>query len=234
MLISSPLKNPLCIALDVDSKEQALRLTEELADLAGGFKLGPRLINRYGSELVERIAKKAPVFVDCKFFDIPSTMLAAVQAAFDSGASLVTVHALSGAEALTCLAELEQNLSKQRPFRILAVTILTSWNEQSFPANFRQQSVPNHVLQLAELTKSSGLSSVVCSPEEIGLLKSLGMYLLTPGIRFSDEASNDDQKRVLGPKEALALGSSALVVGRPIIQAKKPREAAEKFIAAIR
>ena len=225
---SSPFKNPLCIALDVDTDVRALELFDQLKGLAGGFKLGPRLIHRYGQALVQKMAKESPIFVDCKFFDIPSTMEAAVRATFDSGASLCTVHALAGAEALRGLAHLEKELNQKRPFRILAVTILTSWSEKSFPSNFKRQGLPKHVKDLAELVRDAGLHSVVCSPEEIDLLKDLGLYLLTPGIRLPSD-SKSDQKRVMGPKEAMEKGASALVVGRPIIESSNPQEAARRY-----
>lgn len=228
----SPFKNPLCIALDVDTDIQAMELFDQLKGLAGGFKLGPRLIHRYGQALVQKMAQESPIFVDCKFFDIPSTMAAAVQATFDSGASLCTVHALAGAEALRGLAHLEKELNQKRPFRILAVTVLTSWNENSFPTNFKHQGVSQHVRDLAELVRDAGLQSVVCSTEEIDLLKDLGLYLLTPGIRLPTD-SKSDQKRVMGPKEAIEKGSSALVVGRPIIENAKPDEAAKTFLSLI-
>ena len=225
---SAPFKNPLCIALDVDTDVQALKLFEDLKAFAGGFKLGPRLIHRYGQELVKKIAKDSPVFVDCKFFDIPSTMEAAVRATFDSGASVCTIHAMAGAEALRTLAHVEKELNAIRPFRILAVTVLTSWNERSFPANFKHQSIPAHVRQLAEMVRDSGLHSVVCSSEEIDLLKDLGLFLLTPGIRLPTDEKGD-QKRVMGPFEAIQKGSSALVVGRPIVEAQDPKAAAKRF-----
>lgn len=228
----SPFKNPLCIALDVDTDTQAMELFDQLKGLAGGFKLGPRLIHRYGRSLVQKMALESPIFVDCKFFDIPSTMAAAVQATFDSGASLCTVHALAGAEALRGLAHLEKELNQKRPFRILAVTVLTSWNENSFPSNFKHQGVSQHVKELAELVRDAGLQSVVCSSEEIDLLKDFGLYLLTPGIRLPTD-SKGDQKRVMGPREAMEKGSSALVVGRPIIEHAQPQEAAKMFLSLI-
>jgi orotidine-5'-phosphate decarboxylase len=229
---TEPFRNPLCVALDVDSREEALGILAEVGDLVGGVKLGPRLIHRYGQSLVAEIAKSTPVFVDCKFFDIPSTMVAAVRACFEAGASVVTVHALCGREALQELAKLEKELKTVRPFLILAVTILTSWDENSFPVNFRSQPVGEHVKQLAELVKNSGLHGLVCSPEEIGLLKGDGVFLLTPGIRLP-ENEKGDQKRTMGPREAIQAGASVLVVGRPIVEAAQPREAALRFLSEI-
>jgi orotidine-5'-phosphate decarboxylase len=224
--------NPLIVALDVDSRERALRLAEDLSDVAGAYKIGPRLIHRYGESIVKDVARHAPVFVDCKFFDIPSTMVAAVRASFESGATLVTVHAQAGIEALQELAKLEKELNQQRPFQVLCVTMLTSFSKETLPPVLKDQSIQDHVLQLAELVKSAGLNGLVCSPEELSALRDQGFYLVTPGIRFTLEEKGD-QKRVLGPHEAINEGASALVVGRPIIEAKNPREAALDYSIAI-
>lgn len=229
---SQPMLNPIIVALDVDSRESALRLADDLADVVGGFKVGPRLCLRYGRDLISEIATRGPVFVDNKHFDIPSTMEAAVRASFDAGASLVTVHALSGREALGKMAALEKELSQARPFRILAVTILTSWDQHSIPGNFKQLTISQHVTELADLAISSGISGVVCSPHELDLLQNKGLYLVTPGIRFSMD-SVGDQKRVMEPYEAIKGGASALVVGRPIIEAKNPRETATDYVMAL-
>jgi orotidine-5'-phosphate decarboxylase len=159
-------------------------------------------------------------------------MEAAVRASFDAGASLVTVHALSGLEALTKMAEVERELSQVRPFRILAVTILTSWDQSSLPVTMKEQPIAKHVTDLVSLVQSSGLSGVVCSPHELDLLQNQNLYLVTPGIRFSMQNSGD-QKRIMGPKEALTRGASALVVGRPILEAKNIKEAATDFVMAV-
>lgn len=227
-----PFRNPLCVALDVDSRDEAMSLVSETQDIVGGYKLGPRLIHRYGQSLVQEIARKAPVFVDCKFFDIPSTMISAVRAVYEAGASVVTVHALAGREALGELAKLENELRQQREFRVLAVTILTSWGPGSFPPNFKTQTVEQHVVDLAELVKLSGLNGIVCSPNELDLLANMGLFLLTPGIRLPED-DKGDQKRVLGPFEAIKKGANALVIGRPIVAAKNPRKAANEFLSEI-
>lgn len=228
---SAPFRNPLIVGLDVDTREEALRLADDLADVVGGFKIGPRLCLREGASLTKELATRAPVFMDNKHFDIPSTMEAAVRASFEAGASVVTVHALSGAEALSKMAALEQELTKIRPFKILAVTILTSWDELSVPSVMKSQKVSEHVEQLATLVATSGLQSLVCSPHELTMLAGRGLYLVTPGIRFESDAKGD-QKRIAGPAQALADGASALVVARPIVQAANPREAAVRFVAA--
>ncbi len=231
-LRAQPMRNPIILALDVDTKDQALKIADDLAEIVGGFKLGPRLCLRYGMDFVQEIAKRGPIFLDNKHFDIPSTMEAAVRASFDAGASLVTVHALSGKEALKRMAEVERELNQKRPFKILAVTILTSWDQNSLPDNMKSQPISQHVVVLAALVKDSGLSSVVCSPHELDLLQNQDLYLVTPGIRFSMQDSGD-QKRIMGPKEALRKGASALVVGRPILEAKDIKETATDFVMAV-
>lgn len=231
-LRAHPMKNPIILALDVDTRDQALRIADEVSDVVGGIKLGPRLCLRYGMDFVREIAQRAPVFLDNKHFDIPSTMEAAVRASFDAGASLVTVHALSGAEALEQMAAVEAELNRQRPFKVLAVTILTSWDQASVPMNMKDQTIARHVVDLVNLVQKSGLTGVVSSPHELDLLQNRDLYLVTPGIRFSMQDSGD-QKRIMDPKMALRKGASALVVGRPILEAKNIKEAATDFVMAV-
>jgi orotidine-5'-phosphate decarboxylase len=228
----SPFLNPLCVALDVDSEERAISIAQQLKSVAGGFKIGPRLINRSGAKIIQDIAKLGPVFVDCKYFDIPSTMIAAIRSAFEAGASVVTVHAMSGSEALQECAKLEKELNQQRPFRILAVTILTSWGEQSYPPVIENKNSRDNVVKLAKFTQACGLNSVVCSGEELADLASVGVFKLVPGIRL-DSNSKDDQKRIMTPKLALQSGANVLVVGRPIVEAQNIKSAAIKFLQEI-
>lgn len=221
------LKNPLILALDVDTRDDAMKIMDHVGDLLGGVKLGPRLVYRYGAELVREMSEVAPVFVDNKYFDIPSTMMAAVRTSFEAGATLVTVHALSGAEALRALSTLEVELNRIRPFKILAVTVLTSWDQASLPASLHSWSVENHVRSLTQEVYNSGLTGLVCSGHELHYLNYPGLFKVTPGIRLSTEQirnPNEDQKRVMTPKQAIRAGASALVVGRPILQAHNPRE----------
>lgn len=237
--ICAPLCNPLCVALDVDDKDHAFRLAEELGDIAGGFKVGPRLILRYGPEIIKNIARFGPVFLDMKYFDIPSTMVSAVRASFDAGAKLVTVHAQAGIRALSDLAKLEEEYSKTGPVKILCVTILTSFDAATLPGILKSQPIDQHVLELVKLVNMSGLTGVVCSPHELETLNDFkNMYFVTPGIRGAEQtatalASIQDQKRVMSAKEAVALGANGIVVGRPIIEAKSPREEAAKYCTAV-
>lgn len=226
------LRSPLILALDHDDPKFIEKITDELSEVVGCFKLGPRMIYRMGGEWTKKIAAKAPLFVDCKFFDIPSTMEAAVRTSFEMGATFVTVHALAGPEALARMAQVERELADQRPFKILNVTILTSWDQNSFTPNFIGAPPEKHVEILVDQVKAAGMDGIVCSPHELGMLKGKGFYTVTPGVRL-DLEDRQDQKRVMGPAEALKAGASAFVVGRPILSAKNPKEAALDYAVSM-
>ena len=218
------LKNPLIFALDVDSEEEAFKKLNPIIDLVGGVKIGPRLACRYGAPLIQKISEQTSVFVDNKYFDIPSTMKAAVKASFDAGATLVTVHALAGIEALKDLSRLELELNQIRPFKILAVTILTSWDKDSLPENMHSWSIENHVKSLSQLVYLSGLRGLVCSGHELEMIPQKDFFKVVPGIRLSSDESSQDQKRIMTPKQAIKAGAQAIVVGRPILDSSHPRE----------
>lgn len=228
------LKNPIIVALDVDTREHCMELARVLGPKVGAFKIGQRLSVRYGAELVNALAKLAPVFVDNKYLDIPSTMEAAIRATFEAGATLATVHAWAGPEALARLAKVEAELSSTRPFRILAVTILTSFNSETLPPHLRAVPIETQVGVLCDLAIESGITGVVCSPEEVADLKRRqpSAFLVTPGIRMPSDAKGD-QKRVMGPREAIKLGASALVIGRPIVDDPNPEAAIDRILADI-
>lgn len=228
------MRNPLFVALDVDNIERADELVQETRAFVGGFKVGPRAVMRFGPEWVKRLSQSTPVFVDQKYFDIPSTMVAAVRASFDMGASFCTVHAQCGQRALGELAILEKELNQKRYFRILAVTILTSMSENDLPQYLRPIPINQQVKQLADEVIQSGLSGLVCSVHEVAELRAkyAEAYLLTPGIRMSQDASGD-QSRVDGPLTALKAGASGLVVGRPIIEAVDPAQSAKIYYEEI-
>lgn len=225
---------PLFVALDVDSREQALKIVRETMDFVGGYKIGPRLSLQYGAQFVQEVANVKPVFIDSKFYDIPNTMESSVRAAFAMGASFCTVHAGSGEEALRRLASVEKELNKKRDFKILAVTVLTSFSNASIPPHWSSRGLDEQVIALAQLVLDCGLTGLVCSAEEVSILRKKfpHSYIVTPGIRFADEAKGD-QKRVMGPKEAIQAGASAIVVGRPIVEAGDISKAAERYNLAL-
>lgn len=238
---AAPLNNPLCLALDLDDDQKVYRIVNEVSDIVGGFKIGPRLLLRYGPSIIKEISKHGPVFLDMKYFDIPSTMVAAVRASFDMGARMVTVHAQAGIRALTELAKLEEEYNKTGDFKILSVTMLTSFDAETLPSVLKKQSLDQHVKELVELIKISGLTGVVCSPHELAQLQDYDdLYFLTPGIRGTTGSSTEgsvvkhhDQKRVLTAKEAINLGANALVIGRPILEAANPRQESLNYCSAI-
>lgn len=201
------------IALDVETREQALSLVEQTHSLVLGYKLGPRLFLKH-KDLIDCIKKydsSLQVFLDFKFYDIPSSTIEAVKTTYDLGADLVTIHASVGAKTLEQLSE----ISWSRPFKILPVTVLSSVEQDA--------KTLETVQNLTDMVVKSGLKALVCSPLELPFLRKRypSLYLVTPGIRFEKD-NCDDQKRVMTPQKALQLGSSALVMGRSLTQAKNP------------
>lgn len=221
----------LFVALDVDDPAKAIELAKELAMLAVGFKLGPRLVNKAGAEIIHSISQHGPVFVDHKFFDIPSTMISAVRAVAEAGATYVTVHAMAGPSALQELKNFEAELQKQGPFRILAVTVLTSFHQESLPTPLQKTSIANLVEQLAKDVFAAGLQGVVASAHESKAIRNLNehAFIVTPGVRLAEGATHD-QSRTVTPDLAWKNGSSAIVVGRPILKAENKSAAVQRFL----
>jgi orotidine-5'-phosphate decarboxylase len=226
--------NPIFVAVDLDDDKSALELVKQCRAFVGGFKIGPRLALRYGEPFLKEVARHGNMFIDNKYFDIPSTMDAAVRASFEVGASFCTVHAQAGTEALTLLAGLEEQLCQTRPFRILAVTVLTSFKQETLPSIVRHLPIQEQTFALAKQAIDCGITGLVCSPEEVESLRRQfpNAYLVTPGVRLSHE-DRGDQKRVSDPLTALKRGASAVVVGRPIYDALEPALAAKTYYEEI-
>lgn len=205
-------KLPLFVALDLDDEKTALDCARKFSPYVLGFKVGPRLYFRSRSSLIENLSQWGEVFLDFKFYDIPSTMVASVRACFKRGAKYLTIHAESGPEALSCVAQVEKDF---KDCKVLAVTILTSQSKTS--------SLLNQVLDLAQRVNQSGLSGLVASSEEVYFLRKKypDFFIIVPGIRLSP-IENDDQKRTATPAEAFSHGASALVMGRSILKAEDP------------
>ncbi len=208
-------KLSLFLALDVDTKDQVFSLVKKTYPLILGYKIGPRLFLQYGKELISEIKtydSSVKIFLDFKFYDIPSSTLEAVRSAYLIGADYVTVHASVGEETLKLLATLEKELGLERFFKILPLTVLSSVEDVE-----AQQKVE----KLADLVVKSGLSSLVCSPLEVQRIrqKYKDILLVTPGIRMRGN-ERGDQKRVMTPEEAFKVGSSILVMGRSLIESK--------------
>ncbi len=211
--------NKTILALDVYDLKKAEKLVKDLSEYIDIFKVGPILFLQSGKEIIKIIKDCGKeVFLDLKFHDIPATVQRAVESAKDLGVYSLTVHSCGGREMLEFAASV-----KNRP-KIWAVTVLTS-----------QLTTPKEVLQRAELAKTCGVDGVISSPLEIEIIKKTcgnSFEVVTPGIR--PLKADDDQKRVATPEFAIKTGANYIVVGRPIIEAKDPKEVAKNIYESIK
>lgn len=233
------MRNPIIAALDVPTKEAALKLAEEVTPAVGGFKIGSELFTSAGPDIVHRIRERgALVFLDLKFHDIPNTVAKAVASAVKLDVQMLTVHTSGGFEMLKAAEDAAQEAAwklGRTPPLILGVTVLTSLDAGQLREVGLDVNVDYQVRRLATLAIKAGLHGLVCSPLEVAKLKQAlppNVQLVTPGVRTGAEKA-DDQKRTLTPKEAITAGASWLVIGRPIYAADNPRAAAEKILQTL-
>jgi orotidine-5'-phosphate decarboxylase len=217
--------SPVIVALDFDNQQAALSLADQLDPSQCRLKVGSELFTAAGPELVKAlVARNFDVFLDLKFHDIPNTVAKAVKASADLGVWMANVHASGGSRMMSAA---KQALDEQgSEMQLIAVTVLTSMDDTDLLETGVQRSPSEQVMHLAKLTQKSGLQGVVCSAQEASALKSaLGsdFKLITPGIRLPDSAA-DDQRRIVSPTDAVAMGSDYLVIGRPITQSAQPLE----------
>jgi orotidine-5'-phosphate decarboxylase len=225
----------LVVALDVTSADAARSLADTLRGAVGGFKIGSQLFTSSGPSIVEELAGRGDrVFLDLKFHDIPNTVAGAVAAATRLGVWMVNVHASGGAAMMRAARDAADRESARMggaaPL-LIAVTMLTSLDEEAVRAIGFGRNVAEQVERLALLAQSAGLDGVVASPHEIALIRRRcgeRFAIVTPGIRGVDDAKGD-QSRTLSAAQALAAGASYLVVGRPITGASDPRAAADRM-----
>lgn len=227
----------LIVALDVDTAAKARDLVNALRGIVGMFKIGSQLFTAAGPALVREIVNSGErVFLDLKFHDIPNTVAAAGVEAARMGVSIFNVHAGGGSdmmsrtvEAVTKSAE-DEGLTKPH---IIAVTVLTSSNQKTLAEVGISSSPADLVRHFALLAEAAGLDGVVASPHEVRLIraavKKSGFIVVTPGVRPAGSTPGD-QSRVTTPREAIAAGADYLVVGRPILSAPDPVEAAQRII----
>ena len=232
----------LLVALDVESGERALALARSLGDVVGGFKIGSRLFTLEGPAVVRRLADLGVnVFLDLKFHDIPNTVAQAVESAVLSGAWMVNVHASGGTPmmqaAVRAAAETAARTNRTRPL-VIGVTVLTSMDDATLKDTGVYRPLLEQVTTLSQMARAAGLDGVVASPQETAAIRAAcgpEFAIVTPGIRgASAGAEKNDQSRTMGPAEAIQAGATYIVVGRPIIAAEHPRDAAERIVAELK
>jgi orotidine-5'-phosphate decarboxylase len=233
-----PEDNPsgrIIIALDVKTRKEALSLVQELPE-AKTFKVGLTLFASQGPSLLKDIQDLGKnIFLDLKLHDIPHQIAGAVSVAVRLGTYMMTLHASGGREMMARAAEAAEKDASQtgqeKPL-LLAVTVLTSLKEEQLREMGMDERVNEQVLRLARLAEESGMDGVVCSPQEIDIIKGefgREFLVVSPGIRplWSDA---QDQKRILTPAEAFKKGVDYMVIGRPVTKAASPPEALRKII----
>jgi orotidine-5'-phosphate decarboxylase len=230
------MKEKLIIALDVSSREGALKLVQELHDVVGMFKVGSQLFTAGGPVVArEIIAKGGRIFLDLKFHDIPNTVTHAAIEAANLGVSMMTVHASGGRAMMQAVStELHKKFAAARP-TVVAVTVLTSFDTRALFEIGLEIPVEEQVQRLAHLAEECGMDGVVCSPREIQHLRKFvgpNFKIVTPGIRMPDQSLND-QQRTATPREALAAGADYIVIGRTVTEDPNPRAAVKRIVESI-
>lgn len=229
-------RDRLICALDFPTFDEAKALVEELGDAVTFYKVGMELLYGAGPDIIRYLKEKdKKVFLDLKLQDIPNTVAHSLAVLTRLGADIMNVHAVGGskmmAEGMKAVKEAAAELGRPAP-KLIAVTVLTSMDEAQWkPLNYARP-IGEEVLDLAALTKESGLDGVVASPREAaGIRERCGkdFLIVTPGVRPAWAASND-QSRIATPAAAIGNGSTHLVVGRPITRADNKQEAVRKIL----
>ncbi len=215
--------SPVIVALDFADEKQTLQFVRKLSPEFCQIKIGKELFTATGRHLVEQLVNQGfKVFLDLKYHDIPNTVASACKIAAQMGVWMVDMHASGGQRMMEAAAEAVSQF-QQRPY-LIGVTVLTSMAQTDLAQTGVDRSIDEQVMHLARLSQQSGLDGVVCSAQEAVILRDqIGkeFLLVTPGIRLNSK-SEDDQRRIMTPKEALAAGSSYLVMGRPITRSADP------------
>lgn len=220
----------LCLALDLQSKQENLNLLLELKNNPIWVKVGLRSFIRDGRSFLEEIKAINPdfkIFLDLKLYDIPNTMKTAIKECKALGVDMLTIHASAGSKAMCEVME-----ECQDSLLVFAVTALTSFDDSDFLPIYHAP-IAKHAKTLALLAEKSGCHGVVCSPlESLEIKNTTSLLTLTPGIRFEKE-NLGDQKRVATPKEAKEAKADFIVVGRPIYTAQNPQEIVQRILEDI-
>jgi orotidine-5'-phosphate decarboxylase len=223
-------RDRLIVALDLPSVQAAEAMIDRLGDAVSFYKIGYQLAFAGGLPLAESLARDGKqVFLDLKLHDIGNTVAKGVESVAKLGATFLTVHAYPQ----TMHAAVDARAGSK--LKILAVTVLTSYDDADLAAAGYDFAVSELVEERASQAHDIGVDGLVCSAEEAATVRSLvgaRMALVTPGIRPAGAAAGD-QKRVMTPARAISAGADYLVVGRPIVEAADPRSAAQAIVAEI-
>ena len=234
------MRDRLIVALDTDDGEEIDWLSGTLMDTVRWFKIGFQAFSTLGMEVFPRFKQNGhKTFVDLKFHDIPNTVARDVNTMTKHGADMINMHASGGFEMMQAARNSADDAAYEtdipRPI-LLGVTLLTSIDETGFQQNFgSERQLTKQVVYLAQLAQEAGLDGAVASPLEIEpIRKACGdnFLIVTPGIR-PEWAESNDQRRITTPAEAIRRGADYIVVGRPIIEADDPLEAAEMILDEI-
>lgn len=235
------LRDKLILSVDLDDAAAAYTLIDKLASHLKYYKIGLQLITKDGPRMVMALKRKGlKIFYDAKFYDIPQTVYNASYEATRLGVNMLNVHASGGpdmiARAKEGIRDAADKLQIEKPL-LLAVTVLTSMESKDLKKILDVSiSAKDMVLRLAAMAKKAGADGIVCSPQEIKIIKKefgKDFVVVTPGIRL-DNAKKDDQKRTMNPKEAIAAGADYIVIGRPILQAEDKVAMIEKILKMIK
>jgi orotidine-5'-phosphate decarboxylase len=222
-------RDRLIVALDHPSAKPAIAQVDELGELVERYKVGLELYIAEGRALVDELHERDKrVFLDLKLHDIPETVRRAAEVASKMGVELLTVHAGGGRKML------EAAVAGAGATKVLAVTVLTSLDAGDLAADGVAGSVEEAVLRRARLAEAAGCAGVIASPHEAAAIRGVvqpGFLVVTPGVRLA--SAEDDQKRVATPRAAREAGASAVVVGRPIRDAKDRRGAAQAILSEL-
>ncbi len=224
----------LILALDLETRDDALAMLDQLERSLQWVKIGLQLFTAYGPDFVREVADRGyHVFLDLKLHDIPNTVAKAVQSIAQLPVELLTLHASGGGEMLTWANKARSDYAPE--LNLLAVTVLTSMDEAQLRSLNVNANPEAQVMHLAGVSLDAGIQGLVCSSLELPPLRQQygpKPIIVTPGIRPAGSAS-DEQKRIMTPAAAAAAGSSYIVVGRPILKAPSPAEAAQAIQAEL-
>lgn len=224
------LTNPIVVALDMRTAEEAVQMATTVNDHVGGFKIGLGLLHGPGPGTIDALVRlNKPVFADAKLHDIPSQVRAAAHRLGTHGARWVTAHVSGGHEMLEAAVEGLNEGSGTSKAGILGVSVLTSLGKSDLERVGIQRTPGQLVGKMAKVAASAGCEGVVCSPAELNVVREAAPDLLrvTPGIR--QVTTHDDQARVATATDAIARGAGMLVIGRPITKADDPAAAAAEI-----